>query len=640
MKKKALVILLIMLSLIFLIQLLYFAGDKFGFLTSNVIIELSEAGHLDDNRNFIDNVYEFVMERDSNFVNIPAGDYLRVNFHKNLTKDNDIIIYARSDSNAEVDVYEKNSEVMIASFGVISEDREYKVYLTGLEGEQDGFDLLVKNGNVEFDYVIDPAGSYAFSFISPTPENNSKQTATSVAFKANIEDAADLAEVKYSWNGTNYSLYDDSLLLLLNFDNVAVLSEDETHVTDVSRYANNGTLRGGAVWSPSGKYDGTFNFSDSLSQAINITPVVPFNSSKLTISYWLFPKDLSDNAGQILFMNKNAFSDAYGFEIYLVNSNLNIRGSSSTAATFTNFYNGYINTWVHTTLVFDGTSISVYRNGAYVGSGTITALTGLGTHHICVFGYGLSCWDYNFDGSIDNLMIWNRSLTTPEIYGLYTSNLNKYDGTSWHAYVNHSKNATAVLEYGEYAYQLFAKDISGDIASSESRTIFLQSDITPPIFSDYWDNNFSLVDSGIGLFNVTIENTNGTVFLEINNTNITATNFSSNVYNASYAFTASGSYTYKWHSWGNGTYMDYNASEERFYDLRGGCDCPGANQNWEINTSENCILSNECNLSFGNITFVGTGAITFNSTVYCKSIGSLADGQVVNIGSDAYVVIG
>ncbi len=44
-----------------------------------------------------------------------------------------------------------------------------------------------------------------------------------------------------------------------------------------------------------------------------------------------------------------------------------------------------------------------------------------------------------------------------------------------------------------------------------------------PTFSNYWDNNASLVGSGVARFNVTVTNTNGTVFLEINNTNYTAT---------------------------------------------------------------------------------------------------------------------
>jgi hypothetical protein len=78
------------------------------------------------------------------------------------------------------------------------------------------------------------------------------------------------------------------------------------------------------------------------------------------------------------------------------------------------------------------------------------------------------------------------------------------------------------------------------------------SDTTYPQFSSYSDNNATLYGSGLGLFNVSIVNTNGTVLLEINGTNRTATLISGNIYTANYSFGTNGTYNYKWHSWGNG----------------------------------------------------------------------------------------
>jgi len=86
-----------------------------------------------------------------------------------------------------------------------------------------------------------------------------------------------------------------------------------------------------------------------------------------------------------------------------------------------------------------------------------------------------------------------------------------------------------------------------------------------PVFSNYMDNSNSLLGKGIAWFNVTVMNTNGTVILEINNTNITATNLSSNIYNVSYNFVTNGTYFYRWHSWGNGTSKIYNVSGEKSY---------------------------------------------------------------------------
>lgn len=61
------------------------------------IIEITKAEHLDESRNFIEDIYEDVKERDGNWSSgIEAGHYVRVTFEQNLTRDNDITVYARA----------------------------------------------------------------------------------------------------------------------------------------------------------------------------------------------------------------------------------------------------------------------------------------------------------------------------------------------------------------------------------------------------------------------------------------------------------------------------------------------------------------------------------------------------------------
>ena len=61
--------------------------------------------------------------------------------------------------------------------------------------------------------------------------------------------------------------------------------------------------------------------------------------------------------------------------------------------------------------------------------------------------------EYNFNGTIDEVRIWNRSLSADEIYQQYISNLNKYDPDKWALYVNQSLNASETLWNGTYTYQ-------------------------------------------------------------------------------------------------------------------------------------------------------------------------------------------
>lgn len=121
-------------------------------------------------------------------------------------------------------------------------------------------------------------------------------------------------------------------------------------------------------------------------------------------------------------------------------------------------------------------------------------------------------------------------------------------------------------DYDTYKWNCLVYDNDSNFDWASNRTLII-TDLTYPLFSNYWDDNATLVDTGTGHFNVTLANTNGTVLLEINNTNVTATNLTSNVYNASYDFTKGGAYTYRWHSWGNGTLENYNVSGDRSYTV-------------------------------------------------------------------------
>ena len=92
-------------------------------------------------------------------------------------------------------------------------------------------------------------------FISPTLDNNSYTGNTSVEINVSIIEY-NLDSLIYNWNGTNFTMYNDSLVLMMNFDNVSSLGENITHVVDVSNGGNNGTAFGGAAYSASGKYRG------------------------------------------------------------------------------------------------------------------------------------------------------------------------------------------------------------------------------------------------------------------------------------------------------------------------------------------------------------------------------------------------
>src|SRR3989344_6087055 len=149
------------------------------YLDPTLIIEITKAEHLDENRSFIRDIYDYVKAKDDNWTTIPQSQFVRVTFQKNLTKSNDITIYARyanysnnisnnsdntnesnntgnetSNTSNEININNKGGEIIvyrfndteeIARFTNITKEDWYKIYLTNLNENEsyNVFDLQI-----------------------------------------------------------------------------------------------------------------------------------------------------------------------------------------------------------------------------------------------------------------------------------------------------------------------------------------------------------------------------------------------------------------------------------------------------------------------------------------------------------------
>ena len=429
-------------------------------------------------------------------------------------------------------------------------------------------------------YWSDPTVAPNISFITPTPPNATTTSNTSIQINVSITDA-DLDEVKWNWNGTNFTMYDSSLVLMLNFDNVSALGENDTYVAGLSRYGNNGTsTNGAAVNTTDCKYGNCFTF-DGIGDYIDLGDKDDFalNASGFTVSLWFkadaIPPASSGNRMWLIAkgdtnnyewgMSINDFNNCLGKMSYT--HWIPSGGNSIKTCTDSDMV---ADVWTHIAFtVADPSALAnAYVNGV-LDNGVIrdASMSTVPGSAPLLIGERADNVEHQFNGTIDEVRIWNRTLTADEISQQYMSNLNKFDTDKWVLYVNQSKNATVVLENATYTYYASAKDGSGNENLTEERTITIGSKGEYPQFSNYYDNNASLLNSGTGLFNVTLLSTNGTVWLEINNSNYTAFNTTANVYNITVPFTEGGTYPYRWHSWGNGTDENYNTSNERSYTV-------------------------------------------------------------------------
>ncbi|TKJ17249.1 hypothetical protein CEE44_01815 [Candidatus Woesearchaeota archaeon B3_Woes] len=192
--------------------------------TYELIIEITKAEHLDENKTFISDIYEEVKELDDVWSEtIPSEDYVRVTFEKELDSSRDITIYPRIVSGTpRIEVYEVDGTELIAEFTNINSEEYNKVYLTNLQGNQDTFDLLILDGSIEIDHIIDPTEIFYEDFESGGFATNWTQDAQADWFEEAVISqcgASKSAGVQFStdaWLQTknNFSLdsYDDAEL--------------------------------------------------------------------------------------------------------------------------------------------------------------------------------------------------------------------------------------------------------------------------------------------------------------------------------------------------------------------------------------------------------------------------------------------
>jgi len=71
----------------------------------------------------------------------------------------------------------------------------------------------------------------------------------------------------------------------------------------------------------------------------------------------------------------------------------------------------------------------------------------------------------------------------------------------------------------------------------------------------------------------------------------------------------------------------------------GVCECPGLNQNWEIDHGNYCNITLECNLGTGYLNFTGTGTTKINVTINTTNMGDPGANGIIYILDSALINI-
>jgi len=356
--------------------------------------------------------------------------------------------------------------------------------------------------------------SYIFlNFTPPTPLQNTVTSNTSATVNISVNSTRNLSRFVFNWNGTNFTIYNNSLILMFNLDNVSALGENNTRVADAGRRSNDGIVLGNAVPNASGRYGGAFTFN-----GIDGRIRVPHNASQNISAQgtWMFWVNLADNNTCQSFLSKRAsafLNNSWDLGLFFA-GNPDIRFEYSIDGGLHNFTNFTIplprSTWTHMAFVFNANDTAqnarMYRNGVevapdYAENPNLPIDDNISDIYVAAVNNGANCM---LNGSMDEIRIWGTALPAAEIQQHYFSNLQRYNATIWAYYANQSTNTTTGLN-GSYTYFGCANDFVGLENCSETRRINITPQVTEGTSGTYLVNttNTTRFSFFTGTFNLT-----------------------------------------------------------------------------------------------------------------------------------------
>jgi len=307
------------------------------------------------------------------------------------------------------------------------------------------------------------------SFVSPTP-SDSESVSTSVEINSSITEL-NLGSLIYNWNGTNFTYYDDSMSLMYNFDNVSSLGDNSSLVVDLSHKENNGVVTGNINYDCIlAKYNCAVKFNGTIGNYITDSSTdLPLGNNSYSWQAWVNWTG-STGSSQKIFNWGDVLAPGGFVGIGISSSSLEVdidhQGND--------WETGYVlpaGEWIHLAGTYNGTAEKLYVNGELNNTKTGVGALDVKDSQLRVGNIVGGTPGEPFNGSVDEIRVWNRTLSADEIYQQYISNIRKYGSESWEIYINQSENSTSGLIEGVYSYQLFVSDRAGNSNKTESRDL-------------------------------------------------------------------------------------------------------------------------------------------------------------------------
>jgi hypothetical protein len=192
------------------------------------------------------------------------------------------------------------------------------------------------------------------------------------------------------------------------------------NTNDVTANANHLTNNGATlVADRNGVANAAYSFNGTGNYLEKTTPSFVFSpSGTFSISFWL---NRPSTTGGVAMMSGSGTANNFIW-LFSGNSNNNVFGTNKQQSAWIWANSPYsLNQWEHYVCMYINGVMRVYRNGVLEVSATYTHTGALST--ALPFYIGKDIGTSYFNGSIDDVAIWNRSLTNCEIQKMYTSQL-------------------------------------------------------------------------------------------------------------------------------------------------------------------------------------------------------------------------
>ncbi|MCK5283718.1 MAG: hypothetical protein KAK00_10035 [Nanoarchaeota archaeon] len=347
----------------------------------------------------------------------------------------------------------------------------------------------------------------SINFTNPTSGNNTRTAEDNAYINVSVSD-----------NYNNYSAFIDwnrSLVGWWRFE-----EDGGSSMGDSSSWSNDGSCTGSAcpewITGMRGKavrFDGGGDYVDCGSgNSLNIV-------QHITISFWAKP---TGGIGDYTAFLGRGLSSSWGFygDSGIPPSNIYFRvitGDGTVTASSSNIFE--IGKWTHIVGVYNGTNIDIYGDGVEITSADY-AQTGVmdnsgTTLQISKISDRAS---YFFNGTIDEVMIFDRALSPEEINASYQAGIYRL----YHNFTN--------LSAGTYTYKAYAVDQAGNLNETEERTLTVNTaptvSLTSPLHNWYVNDSIRFecnASDDYNLTNVTLYTNYSGSFIANGSLNISGT---------------------------------------------------------------------------------------------------------------------